>query len=443
MTQQSFNAAIMHSRIYHLYRRLCAGASMVAQNTSYAALFFCLLFAALFLDVIRDKLFLANLPDFLIAPFSAIYHLMFIILVAIGIPALLIAWGTPKGELLSHGNLERVGFVNHAGEAPILISVQRDNHNPRLWIWEYDPCGIPPEEWEKKKPWLETILNVCVDDIRWGPARKSVCVYAVPAENGLPEMLKWNPSFLLRENFVLVLGESICRSISVNLVDTPHVLLAGSTGSGKTVLLKLLLMQAIQKGAEVWIADFKSGVDFPGWWRKNCRMCFDEDDLLPMLDELVETLERRKKLLADCELPNIDAYHIAACVPEDRKERRIIFACDEVAELTSKAGRNKEDKEKIDAIIRRLATIARLGRAVNISLILATQRPDAEVIPGQIKNNIDFRVCGRADNVLSQIVLDNTAASDLIPKDAKGRFLLHDGTLFQAYHLDERDNGIP
>jgi S-DNA-T family DNA segregation ATPase FtsK/SpoIIIE len=85
-----------------------------------------------------------------------------------------------------------------------------------------------------------------------------------------------------------------------------------------------------------------------------------------------------------------------------------------------------------------LASIARLGRAFGIHLILATQRPDATIISGQIKNNIDFRVCGRADNVLSQIVLDSTDAADLIPKDVSGHFLLQDGTLFQAYWFDDR-----
>ena len=46
-------------------------------------------------------------------------------------------------------------------------------------------------------------------------------------------------------------------------------------------------------------------------------------------------------------------------------------------------------------------------------------------------------ICGRADNVLSQIILDSTAAADQIPKYAKGRFLLHDGTAFQSYLLGE------
>ena len=83
--------------------------------------------------------------------------------------------------------------------------------------------------------------------------------------------------------------------------------------------------------------------------------------------------------------------------------------------------------------------IARQGRAFGIHLILATQRPDANIIPGQIKNNIDFRVCGRADNVLSQIVLDNTDANSKIPKDSQGRFLTNSNTVFQAYWFDDRE----
>ena len=93
--------------------------------------------------------------------------------------------------------------------------------------------------------------------------------------------------------------------------------------------------------------------------------------------------------------------------------------------------------ELLAQIESRLATIAWLGRAFGVHLILATQRPHANIIPGQIKNNLDFRVCGRADNVLSQIILDNTSAADQIPKDARGRFITGNGTVFQGYLFDE------
>ena len=85
----------------------------------------------------------------------------------------------------------------------------------------------------------------------------------------------------------------------------------------------------------------------------------------------------------------------------------------------------------------RIATIARLGRAFGIHLLLATQRPDANILCGQIKNNISHRICGRADNVLSGIILDSTAAAEEIPSDARGRFIDNNGVIFQAYWFDE------
>ena len=105
--------------------------------------------------------------------------------------------------------------------------------------------------------------------------------------------------------------------------------------------------------------------------------------------------------------------------------------------MLDKTGMPKERKEQIGQIESRLSVIARQGRAFGVHLILATQRPDANVLSGQIRNNISCRICGRADNVLSQIILDSTSAADRIPKEAKGRFLLHDGTVFQGFWLDE------
>ena len=102
-----------------------------------------------------------------------------------------------------------------------------------------------------------------------------------------------------------------------------------------------------------------------------------------------------------------------------------------------RTGRSKVDKERLNQIDIRRATHARLGRAFGIHLILATQRPDANILPGQIKNNMDFRVCGRADSILSGIILGNTSAAEQIPKDARGRFITGTGTVFQGYLFDE------
>ena len=244
----------------------------------------------------------------------------------------------------------------------------------------------------------------------------------------MPELLCWSDAYLSPDSFVLTLGESLTGPVTVNLAHIPHILLGGSTGSGKSVLLKLLLMQSLRKGAEVYIADFKGGVDFPKVWRQRCHMAFTEQDLLYILGQLVAVLEYRKGRLAETGCPDLDAYNEAT----GDNLPRLVFACDKVAEVLDKTGRSKEDKELLAQIENRLSTIARLGRAFGIHLILATQRPDANIIPGQIKNNMDFRVCGRADSVLSQIILDNTSAAEQIPKDARERFITGDGTVFQG-----------
>ena len=302
----------------------------------------------------------------------------------------------PFGRKAAHDQLQSIGLVNHAGMAPALLRKRRDRDNPRVTVWEFQNQSIPLTAWEDKRASIEAALDISIVKMTYGKGKSRVLVYAVPALVDLPNVLHWQDKYLSPESFVLVLGESLLGPVTVNLANIPHILLGGSTGSGKSVLLKLLLMQALHKGAEVYIADFKGGVDFPKIWHKKCRMCFNEQDLLYTLNQLVAVLEYRKVRLAETGCKDLDAYN----------------------EATGEG-------------------LPRLGRAFGIHLILATQRPDANVIPGQIKNNLDFRVCGRADDILSGIILGNSSADDQIPKDARGRFILQDGTVFQGYLFDE------
>lgn len=352
----------------------------------------------------------------------------------VGGVALAVLMVYPFERKAAHEQLQSIGLINHAGMAPVLLRKRRDRDNPRVTVWEFQNQSIPLTSWEGKRAAIEAALDVSIVKMTYGKGKSRVLVYAVPAQVSLPEVLPWQDEYLSPESFVLVLGESLTGPVTVNLANIPHILLGGSTGSGKSVLLKLLLMQALRKGAEVCIADFKGGVDYPKAWRQRCRMCFTEDDLLDTLDQLTAVLKYRKERLSDTGCKDLDAYNEAT----GENLPRLVFACDEVAELLDKTGRSKEDREQLGQIENRLATLARLGRAFGIHLILATQRPDANIIPGQIKNNIDFRVCGRAESVLSQIILDNGSAAEQIPKDARGRFITGDGTVFQAYLLDEK-----
>lgn len=347
---------------------------------------------------------------------------------------LIVFLGTPFGAKEINEGLLRTGLINHAGETPLLIKKSFDKTTKET-ILEFESNGIPLCDWENNKESIEAILNVNVIELMQGKKRKRIILKTVSGDIQIPWAIIWKDAYLSHKDFEIVLGKSLLEDIKVDLNKIPHILIGGSTGSGKSFLLKHLLLQCIKKGAEVHIADFKGGVDFCRIWREKCIFIMEKNELLEDLDCLINELEKRKKILSDTSYSNIGELNKIQY--DSDKLKRIIFACDEVAELLDKTGLSKEDKDLISKIENKLAIIARQGRAFGIHLILATQRPDANILPGQIRNNIDFRVCGRADTVLSQIILDNTKAADEIPKHTQGRFITHDGKVFQGYMYDE------
>ena len=346
----------------------------------------------------------------------------------------LILIGKPKGAKSMNNNLHRIGLVNQSNEAPILLGRTKSKDNSRMEILTFISYGMPVHIWIDNQEKIESALNLRIDTIEEGKNCRQIVVRCVSGKYSLPEKLVWDKGKISSKESVLVLGESITSNVTVDLSKTPHILIGGSTGSGKSVLLKLLLMQFVVKGSKVYIADFKGGVDFPPIWHEKCEIITDQGKLLNILDETVSELENRKNLLCQTECNNIDDYNERSI-----KEplQRIIIGCDEIAEVLDKTGLDKARKELVGKIEMRLSIIARQGRAFGIHLIIATQRPDANILCGQIRNNIDMRICGRADDVLSKIILDNTDASDKIPRTSQGRFLTNTGVVFQAYLFDD------
>ena len=156
--------------------------------------------------------------------------------------------------------------------------------------------------------------------------------------------------------------------------------------------------------------DFKGGVEFGKKYERYGEVITDRKRALEVLTMLVNENEARLKLFRDLEVKNLKEYNYKT----HQNLSRIGVFIDEVAELLDKKGVAKEDKpiyEKIEAL---MSTLARLSRATGINLILGVQRPDANILTGQIKNNIPVRISGRfADKTASEIVLGNTMACNL------------------------------
>lgn len=355
--------------------------------------------------------------------------------------ALLWAWGGPWQAGRVQDDLLRIGLTNSAGEPPTLLSVTTNPGNPKVRDYTFYSRGIPVSVWLDCADKIQSTLNGSIADICYGEDNQTVKLSLAPPATKWPERIVWYDRNVSQENFVLTLGDSQLGPVTVDLRSNAHILLGGVTGSGKTVLLKVLLRQAIDKGARVYIADFKGGVDFKAWFRENCYMSYDMDATLETLAEFEKELNDRKTLLRDSNCSNIDEYN---AMFTETKLHRWVFACDEIAMMLDKTGQNKEQKEKIDRAIAALSLLACQGRSFGLHLILATQRPDANVMPAQVRSNVDYRVCGRADSILSSIIIDSSAAAELIPKNAKGLFVLNDSsgkdtsaTVFKAYILPD------
>ena len=321
---------------------------------------------------------------------------------------------------------QMIGLVNKVREEPIYLNQKMTDNN--FFIIRFNSVGIGIEKWKDKKQEIESALDISISRIKIGNKNTEIIIEGIKGKFDYSMPIYWKNSYLTTRNS-LILGESMGKQISVDLDVYPHILLGGSTGSGKTNLLKLLLMQCIKKDYAVYIADFKGKVDFSYKWDKYCHFVTTIEDVISNLDGICKELLDRQIIFGSKGYKDIDIYN----EQEENKLQHSVFACDEVAELMDTTGYNKEEKNKIAIVQRKLGMIARLGRAFGIHLLLATQRPSVDVINGAIKNNISARICGRAEKTLSQIILDNIDASDMIDPDIQGMFVNQDGEVFKAY----------
>ena len=366
--------------------------------------------------------------------FKKIYEIALYLFIAemliVGIYEIVIKLGKPIASKKIEGELVDAGFVDNEGQSPLLISKKKDNKG---FIYEFYSKRIPYYKYEDHKAEIETALNIKVIEVMPGKDKQHTVIKAIKGAERKQDMIIWKDEYMSNKDFELVMGESYFGIESIDISTTPHVLIGGGSGSGKSKLLKLLLMEAIKKGAKIYLADFKGGVDYPAIWHRACTIITEPKILDNTLERVLSTLEERRNMLVESGASNIAEYNKKA----GSEICRIIVACDEIAEVLDKTGLDKEQKALVSQIESKLSTIARLGRAFGIHLIFATQRPDADILKGQIKNNIGYRICGRSDKVLSQIILDNSEGAEKISPNDQGMFLTNTGVLFKAYYVED------
>ena len=214
----------------------------------------------------------------------------------------------------------------------------------------------------------------------------------------------------------LVLGENVVgEPLIVDLVTMPHLLVAGSTGSGKSVGLNAILMSLLCKlkpnALKLILIDPKR-LEFAAY-ADTPHLLFpivtDPKSVAPILKWVVHTMEQRYSDMARCNVRNIFDYQkLAAQNNAHMPMPFIVVIIDELSDLMMTAGKEIEDL---------IARIAQMARAAGIHMIVATQRPSVDVITGLIKVNfpsrIAFKVISKID---SRTILDCNGADKLLGK---------------------------
>lgn len=243
------------------------------------------------------------------------------------------------------------------------------------------------------------------------------------------------------------LGKDVSGSCyCIALEKMPHLLVAGATGSGKSVCLNTMIVSWLfQNGPDdlkLILVDPKRVelTAYNGIPHLLVPPVVNVDDTVNALKWTVREMERRLDLLSRVGARNIDGYN------QKSQERmpRIVVVIDELADLMSASGREVEA-----AIVR----IAQMARAVGIHLVLATQRPSVDVITGLIKANVPGRIAfAVASQTDSRTILDQSGAEKLLgrgdmlftsadvakPKRFQGAFISTDEVEEIVRHLRRR-----
>jgi S-DNA-T family DNA segregation ATPase FtsK/SpoIIIE len=225
-----------------------------------------------------------------------------------------------------------------------------------------------------------------------------------------------------RTRLTLAMGKDINgRIVTADLASMPHVLIAGSTGSGKSVAINAMIMSLLYRTTpnqvRLILVDPKRvelGM-YEGIPHLFTPIITEPKLAANALRNAVREMERRLKLLASRSVRNIDQYNklfegsMPSLFDDGQQEEPlpyIIIIIDELADLMML------DRSNVEESITRLAQMA---RAVGIHLILATQRPSVDVITGLIKANVPTRISFRlATKVDSRTILDTNGAEALL-----------------------------
>ncbi len=322
--------------------------------------------------------------------------------------------------------LEAEVLVQKCGEFDVNGQVTQINPGPVVTTFEFRPdAGVKYSR-----------ITGLADDLALAMAAESILIERMAGKStvgiqvpnaeretiSLRDIVESEPFATSKSKVAMAMGKDINgRVIVADLATMPHVLIAGSTGSGKSVAINAMIMSVLFKATpeqvRLILVDPKRvelGM-YEGVPHLFTPIITEPKLAANALKNAVREMERRLKLLASRSVRNIDQYNrLFDLEPtlwdeqgvEEKPLPYIMIIIDELADLMIL------DKSNVEEAITRLAQMA---RAVGIHLVLATQRPSVDVITGLIKANVPTRMSFRlATKIDSRTILDANGAESLL-----------------------------
>ena len=277
-------------------------------------------------------------------------------------------------------------------------------------------------------------LNLAAEDIRIEapiPGKAAIGIEVPNKEKQMVafrDLLESDEFTKAKSKTIFAAGKDIAgKTVVADIEKMPHLLIAGQTGSGKSVCINTIIMSILYKArpSEVKLIMIDPKVVelsvYNGIPHLLIPVVTDPKKAAAALNWAVNEMEERYKKFAEHKARNIIGYNaqidqIEDVPGKDRPEKipQIIVIVDELADLMMTAGTDVEDA---------IQKLAQKARAAGIHLIIATQRPSVNVITGVIKANIPSRIAfSVASGIDSRTILDETGAEKLL---GKGDMLFH------------------
>ena len=274
-------------------------------------------------------------------------------------------------------------------------------------------------------------LTGCADDIALSLGASGVRIAAVPGKISvvgievpnravttvsLREVLDSTEFTGAKSKSSIGLGKSIDGNCVVgNIAKMPHLLIAGTTGSGKSVCMNSIIISLLYKAGpedvKLIMVDPKMvelGI-YNGIPQLLIPVVTDPKKAAGSLQWAVTEMLRRYKMMSDLGVRDLESYNSIVTAEEGgQKLPQVVIIIDELADLMMVAAKEVEDS---------ICRIAQMGRAAGMHLIIATQRPSANVITGLMKANIPSRIAFSVASAMeSRIILDTMGAEKLVGK---------------------------